>query len=164
MSHSYTRIISHRKCQQQQPKYNESACYTLPNTKQWLPVFKINSIDNFSTSSLSKISLWTWHCAFRFSSKCHCSRKVCRKQNFQVLKSNVNFVVPPAGTGRESGGTWNSAFRLYPHFCSLCPAGGTTKFTFDSSTPSPVASPMVAAVILILAISLISFQTCTLYK
>ena len=33
----------------------------LSNTKQRLTVFKINSIISFSMSSLSKISLWTWH-------------------------------------------------------------------------------------------------------
>jgi len=38
--------------------------------------------------------------------QCHFSSNLYMKQNFQVLKSNVNFVVPLWGTGRKSGGTF----------------------------------------------------------
>ena len=38
--------------------------------------------------------------------QCHCSSKLYRKYNFQVLKLNVNFVIPPAGHKPQSGGTF----------------------------------------------------------
>jgi len=36
--------------------------------------------------------------------QCNCSSKLYRKHKLQMLKSNVNFLVPSAGYGRKSAG------------------------------------------------------------